>query len=247
MMLEATCHERSSFVTLTYAPAHLPSDGSVSPRALKLFLMRYRRYSARPFRYFGVGEYGDRSWRPHYHLAMFGTFDPEMVVKCWPFGFCKTGLLTSQSAHYVAGYVTKKMTGTKDSRLEGRHPEFARMSNRPGIGANALGGFADFVNSLVGVDRYVATGDVPRFFRWDGQVWPVGRYLTERLRLEAGYGKETPEAYKKALAALRACDGKDRVWDIGRRVFVCPENEVKRDMITARTVFRSQLKERKTL
>mgnify|MGYP000713034410 CR=1 FL=1 len=132
-MHEASLHEENSFLTLTYDDAHLPADRSLSKRDLQLFLKRLRKQEAksgRRFRYYGVGEYGGRSGRPHYHLCMFG-FDPadkrflavqrghkvylaESVSKAWAreeesLGLHQVGSLTEESARYVAGYVQKKV------------------------------------------------------------------------------------------------------------------------------------------
>lgn len=199
MMLEALSHEQSSFVTLTYNNDHLPPDGSVSPRDLQLFVKRLRKLSNLKLRFYGVGEYGEVSSRPHYHLALFGIAPHEraadqsatFVERAWsvdaePIGHVLEGTLTFDSAAYVAQYVTKKMTGADDERLGGRFPEFARMSLRPGLGALAIGPVAEALSVPVGRHDIAACGDVPRVLRHGRRDMPLGRYLRARLRKELG-------------------------------------------------------------
>lgn len=86
-------HQDNLFVTLTYAPEHEPADRSVSPRELQLFLKRLRR-NVEP------------------------TFQHEKQIQdAWPYGFIVVGTLSSGSASYVAGYVTKddKIAGLFES------------------------------------------------------------------------------------------------------------------------------------
>lgn len=100
-MLEAQYHERSCFVTLTYDNDHVPkslyvlkgkSGSSVAltlcKRDLQLFFKRLRKsFSPGRFRYFGCGEYGPRTLRPHYHLILFGIDFSDRVL----YGRSKTG------------------------------------------------------------------------------------------------------------------------------------------------------------
>jgi hypothetical protein len=81
LMMEALCHEKNSFVTLTYSDDELDKrlvnngkDGfSVSITETQGFLKRLRdRISPERIRFYAVGEYGDKSYRPHYHVAIFG-------------------------------------------------------------------------------------------------------------------------------------------------------------------------------
>lgn len=185
LILEALVHPGASFLTLTYEDANVPENSSLSPRDLQLFIKRLRHYTGAYLRYFAVGEYGDLTQRPHYHLALFGigpieSADP--VHKCWGLGHTHAGELTLQSAAYIAGYVTKKMTSKDDERLQGRYPEFARMSNRPGIGALAIGDLADALSNKHGWDEIGRTGDVPMALRHGPKLLPLGRYLRRKLR-----------------------------------------------------------------
>lgn len=200
-MLEALVHTSASFVTLTYNKEHLPPDGSLVPRDLQLFLKRLRTNTQLPIRYFGVGEYGDLSWRPHYHLALFGVprEGEPLVNRAWGKGFVKSGDLTMESAQYVAGYVVKKLTRADDPALEGRYPEFARMSLRPGIGAIAIPDIARALQSRPGWDEIEKKGDVPGVLRHGRRTLPLGRYLLRKLRTEmnflntGGQNVQTPE------------------------------------------------------
>lgn len=192
LTLEAFLHDHSAFVTLTYAPAHLPADGSVSPRHLKLFLMRLRKAAGKSFRYFAVGEYGTRGGRPHYHALLFSSPSVELINRCWVLGQIHVGTVTAASASYVTGYCTKAWTREGDPRLKGRHPEFCRMSLKPGIGAGAIPEIARAARA--GGSRYIASkGDVPRELRIAGKKMDIGRYLTGKLREALGRDKGCPE------------------------------------------------------
>lgn len=187
LLLEASCHRQSVFVTLTYDEVNLPDDKSVSPRHMQLFLKRLRWYAApAKVRFYGVGEYGSLYLRPHYHLALFGDCSEDMIYESWQLGFVQIGDLNEASAQYLCGYVLKHMVKHDDPRLCGRHPEFARMSLRPGIGGLATEVIGDACVSKSG-SRYLAeNGDVPRFVRSQSRKRPVGRYLLGRIRSAVG-------------------------------------------------------------
>lgn len=202
LMLESRLHEFNSFVTLTYDNAHLPEGGTLVPRHLELFLKLLRkRVYPRLIRFYGVGEYGEETFRPHYHLALFGIshLEWELVQGCWPHGAVDNpvkrvlGTLTLDSAQYLCGYVTKKMTKECDPRLGGRYPEFARMSNRPGIGAGAIPAIAASLNDSIGA-RYLSQNlDVPLFLKEGRKTLPLGKYLRSKLREETGFNQKDRE------------------------------------------------------
>lgn len=201
-MLEAIQHKDNSFVTLTYADENVPAGGTLQPRDLTLWLKRLRkRWRVSPIRYYGVGEYGDETGRPHYHAALFGFPACEygqtrrfprgrersccpkcdIIAETWGLGRIDVAKLEPHSASYVCGYVVKKLTSPDDPRLEGRHPEFARMSLKPGIGA-------DFVPDIADVQlRYNDKGEeVPFGLRHGPKIMPLGRYLVRKLRVQSG-------------------------------------------------------------
>lgn len=193
LLLEANLHEFASVATLTYSPEFHPENGSLVPRHMQLFLKRLRKVlgPARPIRFFGVGEYGDMGERPHYHVALFGVahLESDLVLSAWKLGMVHLMELNTETAQYVCGYVVKKMTAKDDPRLKGRHPEFARMSLRPGIGAGAMGPLADTLNDTHGAAFIGATGDVPGALLHGRKKMPLGRYLRRKLRDELGFAE----------------------------------------------------------
>jgi len=206
IMLEAAGHEHNTFLTLTYNDENLPENGTLIPRDLTLFLKRLRAKVGEGIRYYAVGEYGDKSERPHYHAAMFGlqgcrrtVTSPnrkgyccdicELLSQLWGKGNVFSGTLTSESAGYIAGYVTKKLTHKDDPRLGGRYPEFARMSLKPGIGLNMM----DEVASTL-LQHDFDGEDVPTSLQHGRNKWPLGRYLRRNLRKRIGRDEKTPQS-----------------------------------------------------
>lgn len=189
MYYESQLSDDNCFVTLTYADEFLPAGGSLAPSDLRNFLKRLRKsYQPRRIRFFAVGEYGDESQRPHYHAVLFGigAFAAELIHRAWKKGLTRTDEFNETTAAYVAGYTVKKMTSHDDPRLNGRYPEFARMSLKPGIGAGAMAILADQLHSDAALDDIVRTGDVPRYLQIGRRSIPIGRYLRQKLREEMG-------------------------------------------------------------
>lgn len=195
---EASLHDESSFVTLTYSEEQLPNDGSLSVRTLQLFLKRLRK-AVEParVRFFACGEYGEKNDRPHYHVILFGYGFPDkkpwsrspsgavlyrsaFLESLWTFGYSDIGTVTRESGAYVAKYCLKKVTGPPAIDYYRRvhpvtgevydvRPEFATMSNRPGIG---LGWFKQFESDF----------NPSGFIVVDGVKYPVPRYYRKKLR-----------------------------------------------------------------
>lgn len=154
IMHEASLHDANSFLTLTYSPENVPTDGSLRVEDFQNFMKRLRRGSSSPLRFFHCGEYGETTRRPHYHCCLFGEdfrsdrelvkrtergdslFESPRLTETWGLGHAWIGDLTFESAAYVARYCLKKITGDKaEAHYQGRRPEYVTMSRRPGIGA----------------------------------------------------------------------------------------------------------------
>ncbi len=147
---EAQLHSENCFLTLTYAPEHLPEDGSLCYRDFQLFFKRLRKKFGSGIRFYMCGEYGEKLSRPHYHAIIFGfDFKDKVLWKkkrdfplhvsedlnaLWRKGYCIIGDVSYESAAYVARYILKKWTGdAAEAHYNGKVPEFTRMSRRPGI------------------------------------------------------------------------------------------------------------------
>lgn len=162
IMHEAAMHDSSWFLTMTYEDGKIPQNGSLDPKALRRFFKTLRKdYQKGAISYFAVGEYGDRTERPHYHAIVFGCdFHDRVILRSsssgpvwrshdlesyWPHGISEFGTVTNASASYVAGYVRKKVAkkvnpdhylrvDPETGELVTLEKEFARMSLRPAIG-----------------------------------------------------------------------------------------------------------------
>lgn len=202
IMLEAKLHSDNCFVTLTYAPENEPAGRSLDPTHYQKFLKSLRKaFAPSSLRYFFVGEYGELNERPHFHAILFGypncvygrsryrdgvrdcCPNCDRIRDLWRKGFVELGSVTDESARYVCGYVTKKMTSSDDQRLAGRYPEFARMSLKPGIGAGATTSILESLDSAT-EQWFDSNVDVPYVLKHGSKNMPLGRYLRNRLRSE---------------------------------------------------------------
>lgn len=150
LRLENQLHAASRFVTLTYA--HDP--GILNPDDLSGFMKRYRYHYGR-CRFFGVGEYGERNGRGHWHLLIFGHM-PEVKGRwlnnlAWDLGFSYDGNVTEASIAYCSSYVLK---GGDDAQ----HKPIVRQSLKPGIGFERIAEMAEAC---------------PK----DLKAWPTGYYI----------------------------------------------------------------------
>jgi hypothetical protein len=147
----------SFFVTLTYSPEKVPlspngfmtlEKGSVlnldksvkvQKTSVQLFMKRLRKshanYSDDKIKFWMVGEYGDISKRPHYHMLIFNLCDDKIIMKEWDQGSVYIGRVTGASIAYCCKYSMKehKIPMFKnDDRVE----EYSVCSK--GIGDNFL-------------------------------------------------------------------------------------------------------------
>lgn len=229
ILLESKCHDESVFTTLTYSPDHYPEGGNLVPSHLQLFIKRLRRAeSPRLFRFFAVGEYGDQSERAHYHAIFFGLgLDAtQRIEDAWGLGHVDVRELSPDLAQYCCGYVTKKLTRADDARLRGRHPEFARMSLRPGIGGLSVASIGEALTSEHGSKSVVLDQDVPALLRHGKKLLPLGRYLRAKLREEIGLedtsGASSPlrQAHLKELQVLRDAEKSRFAYQVLNRPFI---------------------------
>lgn len=128
---EASLHEKNCFITLTYAPEHLPEGETLVFKHFQDFMKRLRKKYGEGIRFFHCGEYGEKKFRPHYHALLFNFDFPDRetapanlnkhsdhdlyvsnsLTELWGKGICTVGDVTFESAAYVARYITKKITG----------------------------------------------------------------------------------------------------------------------------------------
>lgn len=162
---EAQLHEHNCFITLTYRPEDIPEDRSVHKTHIQKFIKRLRRKIGKQISYFAAGEYGEKGWKPHYHLIIFGYDFPDKTLwgnsplglplyiseelrKLWKHGYHSIGNVTIESASYVARYCMKKidiatnddgtipLTDTETGEYYLLKPEFTLMSKNPAIAKN---------------------------------------------------------------------------------------------------------------
>lgn len=129
---EASLYEQNCFITLTYAPEHLPENASLVKKDYQNFMKRLRRKLGK-VRYYMCGEYGEQcgkcgnnkgwhednphqcTWlprigRPHFHACLFGHDfqDKELIGTPNGIPLYKSEILKNiwQKGHVAVGSVT---------------------------------------------------------------------------------------------------------------------------------------------
>lgn len=229
---ESRLHDSACFVTLTYAPEFLPRGSTLVKSHVQSFIKRLRshlKYSGYPrrIRYFAVGEYGDQTNRPHYHLIIFGWRPTDgklhsesggnrlhtsgLLETLWGLGHCSFGECTPETCAYVSHYTVKKVTGdmaphhytrlTLDGQFVQVEAEFSLQSRRPGIGADFYKrATSDFRNH----DNAILLGKKKK----------IPRYYDKLLQRENEQQLETIKAQRKSKARThRANNTPERLRD----------------------------------
>lgn len=207
IMLESMAHEKNSFVTLTYDNKSVPFDCKnltmpLVKKDLQDYLKRLRKLILpQKIRYYAVGEYGQKqgSWRPHFHLIIFGLgdVDRDVIEKAWNFkynrknkdyersnrGFVYIGSVTKDSARYVTQYVTKSLSIYNDWYYNLLPDEFATMSKmNGGLGIEVMREIAKKLDS--------EEIDVVETLNIKGKEINIGRYLRRKLHEFRGLDEE---------------------------------------------------------
>lgn len=128
---ESFYHDNCMFITLTYNDDNLPSDGQLNKEALSAFIKRLRERQETSLKYYCVGEYGDKTGRPHYHGIVYGLEKENELEDSWKKGFTYKGTVTLDSIRYVTDYVFKRLNGDA-AEADGRVQPFSLMSKKLG-------------------------------------------------------------------------------------------------------------------
>ena len=144
------------FVTYTYDDDHVcqnlsKSDAKTMISDLKNTLNRAygtwkdgRLASSFKFKYFLVGEYGEKRGRVHMHLLLFlpKSVDWHLIQSSNRFGYiCDIQVAGKGSLYYVAEYCVKSLVSDDNVQYQGKSDPFYLQSNGIGI---------SFVNSRLG-------------------------------------------------------------------------------------------------
>lgn len=211
LSLEAKAHDENLWITLTYAPEFVPTHrerekdgrcfGSKEYPTLwrpdyQNFFKRLRNYGLpEDFKYFLVGEYGEKYQRPHYHACLFGIGDDykDRILRAWctedsdghyrPIGHIYFGNLEAHSIQYTAGYTVKKMTSFDHEDLHGRYPEFPAPSKGLSL---------DSVRDIISAMQILKLNDLPPYVVVNGRKVPIPRYLKNKVRAALGINQPLP-------------------------------------------------------
>lgn len=136
----------SHFVTLTYDTKHVPLSPhgymTLMKSDLQKFFKRLRKLVPdAKLTYFACGEYGSRTYRPHYHAIIFNVPDVDFFAQAWSLGGemlgqIDVGTVTSNSVAYTLKYIDKQSHTKKALRhaRDDREFEFQLMSKGIGVG-----------------------------------------------------------------------------------------------------------------
>jgi len=174
---ETQMHPQNIFLTLTYADEHLSSpklvysDFQKFMEDLRNWIKQDKKSPYPPDHKIDrmvTGEYGDKNKRPHWHAILFNfdfpdkiqeaqnrerpddkTYTSGILSELWPYGRSNFGLVTIDSASYVARYAAKKLTHGRDQEHD-YHPIHRTPSLR-GMGRSWIEKFCDhtFHNGFV--------------------------------------------------------------------------------------------------
>lgn len=220
---QAKVSASAHFITLTYDTKYVPitSNGymSLNKRDTVLFLKRLRKANREAkLKYYLVGEYGGKTFRPHYHALIFGA-DVRTIQPAWGLGSVHYGQVQGQSVQYTLKYMHKDVRIPQHAR-DDRQPEFANMSK--GLGLNYLTDeMVQWHKQAPGKRLYCPVEDgkkiaMPRYYKQklynEGQLKAIGQIarknmLKNKYKIMAKQGQDYYAIKaQRDLAAIRAAE-----------------------------------------
>lgn len=154
MEQEAKVSDISQMLTLTYDDEHIkfgnlaPSLDDSDIHTFNRKLKKYLRLRGISYRYYGKGEYGDVTLRPHYHLMVFFRIQNynakdylywldylwQAIDKFWLEGHFQMDECSFGTMYYLAKYATKGLGNTPYGSAEPR----TVCSKHPAIGGDYI-------------------------------------------------------------------------------------------------------------
>lgn len=139
LKMEQKTSTSSCFLTLTYetAPITKYQNLTLQKTDLQKFFKRLRKKLPNTkIKYYAIGEYGSRTYRPHYHAIMFNLpqqwlEDPILLQKIWTHGIVQIDKAQGGSIAYVCNYITTDNSKIKE--LADVQQEFSIMSKKMGL------------------------------------------------------------------------------------------------------------------
>lgn len=206
MVLEAKHALNSWFVTITYNDTNLPRlDGYtvLYDRDMTLFLKRIRKaevkspqkelLKGRKFKYVWFGEYGSKTYRPHYHAIFYNLtqYTAERLHRIW-----KMGTVDVQSPRNIEAcqeYSAKYITKLEDFKHFRVRPMKRQSMN---IGLSWLKEHPENVkDGLILMDGY----KIPLPKNWRSKFYTEQEWFTIRQMSEIQLEIEQQEAMEKLL------------------------------------------------
>lgn len=226
LMKEMEISSSAYFITLTYNPESIPMTvkGFMSLNKIDYqnFIRELRRVNPEKLKYYTCGEYGGKSWRPHYHAIIFNLdlstlIDQAQVVKkqpetylngafqfdspLWPLGRITIGQVSEASTGYTLKYISKP-SRVPLHQNDDRIPEFALMSKK--LGANYLTQAmrewheADLLNRAYTPLK-------------DGKKIALPRYYKEKIYSQSDRELIADHMRKKVLEEYQACTNDEKI------------------------------------
>lgn len=179
------------FLTLTFNDDYLYDVGNglitldglhnINYRIFQLFMKRLRKSYGNGksnIKYFAVGEYGDKSDRPHFHSIIFNV-DQQNVLDAWNCGNVHFGEVTEASIKYTLKYAMKRVG--RVYKKDWKEPEKVREIERS-LCSRGLG--LDYIKNK-NVVKFYKNDITKQVLKEGGLVQPLPRYYREKIYTEA--------------------------------------------------------------
>ena len=114
--------KQTLFITLTYDDEHVPNNG-VNKDDLKTFIKELKKNWK--CKYIGIGEYGGRNKRPHYHLITWlktvMTTPSRTIEQWWTKGISSVVNVNDKQCNYIAKYHANKVVNEDIYTIKDSH------------------------------------------------------------------------------------------------------------------------------